>query len=52
MSSGTYGLLAAAALTLAGSAAWAANGDTLKAVKERGICCVPGMTDSILASLR
>ena len=48
MSSGTYGLLAAAALTLAGSAAWAANGDTLKAVKERGNLLCTGHDGSYL----
>lgn len=45
MSSGTYGLLAAAALTLAGSAA---NGDTLKAVKGRGNLLCTGHDGSYL----
>ena len=48
MSSGTYGLLAAAALTFAGRAAWAANGDTLKAVKERGNLLCTGHDGSYL----
>ena len=48
MSSGTYGLLAAAALTFAGSAAWAANGDTLKAVQARGNLLCTGHDGSYL----
>ncbi|NHF72414.1 amino acid ABC transporter substrate-binding protein [Paracoccus xiamenensis] len=48
MSSGTYGLLAAAALALSGSAAWAANGDTLKAVQERGNLLCTGHDGSYL----
>lgn len=48
MSSGTYRLLAAAALTLAGSAAFAANGDTLTTVKERGNLLCTGHDGSYL----